>query len=593
MNTIYPAIFSLICKDVKDHFKENCCGLSENTYLDKQSICNDDSPEMVMERIQALDVPEQRQNALRPFHAKMVNKHYLMALHRLPTDEEFDAAVEERFPQNVMNSLYTSSSFVDERNLPYRDLTGKIFACVGCSSGIGFQTAISVAQTGATVYACARSDHVFEYHKRSALKSRYEEFMPWNGYGGQVNVDRKVFDRIHFNTCDLRLSTREVANSAPAYYNIDPNKSMEAFFERIWIAEGRLDGMIDMNIGPFTHTTDTRNEDVFPYPLSIPLHPLDEIAMTPNRFSSFSIDKNTSTLVPYDIIDDKRTVINHIYYGTRNIIQWTRKYMDMTDESGKPSEKIFAYVSSTWQFLRGSVLGIVSEYPAYKTWLSLQILPQLNRLGYNVMAISPPAVSCSGNLGFYDIVTYGDDIIELTKPLCPQLNASTYKPTPTLRDDDTFRADYQGLYRLSALSGGLTSEPLDGADMCVGRFESGEFPVNEVQLHEILHSAGDSLGTWSHSPIDMAMNLRHMVSFPSDYKGKEVIYYLSTLSINPLFEWDGTVDFAPRTDILRYENYFAYHEEAKEAYKRLTHAITGGDVLQSNSNLQLLERIII
>ena len=135
-----------------------------------------------------------------------------------------------------------------QTNYPDINLTSKVFAIVGASSGWGFTGAILLARYGARVHTCARTASVFEGGKSTA-QATYEEYEAYiassqtyfeahgNLYGyvhnyypmysGLLNVSSATFDNIVFTECDTR----------------EPS-SMNAFYQRIYDSEnGNLDGV--------------------------------------------------------------------------------------------------------------------------------------------------------------------------------------------------------------------------------------------------------------------------------------------------------------------------------------------------------------
>ena len=163
-------------------------------------------------------------NATNPKQVQMVLQSFATNLHRQPSEGEFNTAVAglvavtDDTNMTGTNNMYWGAAAFDNSlvnttefntvhgllgTLP-GSLVGKTYVIAGMNSGQGFMTAVQLAQAGAEVYGFARTPEVYYAHVKSAIKTQWENNMPWEQYNGPIGVASSVFDNITFVKQDVR-----------------------------------------------------------------------------------------------------------------------------------------------------------------------------------------------------------------------------------------------------------------------------------------------------------------------------------------------------------------------------------------------------
>ena len=593
------------CSNAKDHYRLECCS---NPTASVFNVFGLDNIEPTAHLAQySGKAPEPFRDAAHPFRSKMAYDSYLMAYHEVPPRQWFDEQVKnEAFPQQVINNLLTDLPALEaKRGFDLsRNLEGKVYACVGCSSGVAFQTAILLAQRGAVVHACARTASVFDATKASALKSAYMDPMPWPGYEGQVGVDASVFDRIHFRECDVRIGSKAWAQSAR--FGIDPNRSMEAFYDSIGATgSGRLDGVISSNPSMLTLADDSRIE--VPEPLDL------EVASSPNKFEHYAGVHDNGTFVARESYKDRfPTPANIVYHGTENTIHYAQALMANTPDS----EKVFAFVASAWHHFRnlprlGGTPNL--EYVEYKDWIARVVVGRLVMDGYNAMAISPPLISSSFNDHIMQSAWFSPSYVGL-RSFCPKAVTRPFEYSVHW-DGAKYASWHPGGYGLMTLpfypyladpdvpvpeklSSAIQSlaDPTDPTQfaslMCIAdeahtQDKLGAFPIHEVTRLAVRIIAADSSGSYSPTTHEVALTMLNMMLHPEQNRGVDKTYYYPLPKEDPMFGPNALSLFTSPMNYTSYADIVAGGADAKRAYKRVLLAHNGMTDLNTYSSSDL------
>lgn len=143
--------------------------------------------------------------------ADMLYKSYGINLGRAPTVTEYNTKRTALLSNDIGGNdveveLINSAEYDALRGFTKQgeDLSGKSFLCVGCSSGSGFWTSVRLARMGAKVYACARTQSVWDFNMAEATKNRNARNASSLAPQGQATATTA---RMHFQTCDTRNTT--------------------------------------------------------------------------------------------------------------------------------------------------------------------------------------------------------------------------------------------------------------------------------------------------------------------------------------------------------------------------------------------------